>query len=412
MLDISKDKLNKELIFGQDLLILVLFYFGIAAIFDYFINVKILGLSFFVTIITYGFVFFIFIKNLKIINRNQILSYFIIVLLLLFVLGCRALFYQENMINMLGNDRFIFFVPVVLMLFNRVNFKRISEKKIRFFLLAILVIHSINSLFYLVGIPAIEHVDVLADDYVEFSRFGGIMGGSNVQAVFTSTIYTILVLSDLKMSVVKFFFLTLLSIIAIAPTISRGGMVVLLLTLICFFYNKLKKGSLIDKISISFFTLFIVTLAITQIDFSNIEILYTSFFDRFDQDDISSGRGERLIYFWKIINNSIVCYIIGVPVSLQETSTNAISDNVFTLLPVNLGVIFTILFLTFIFFISKKVRIRNKAVINWYLVILFLISFTNNAIIWTAWTYYVIFGFFYLKFKSSISDSDSSYSLI
>ncbi len=407
MSDISINKLNKQLVFGQDLLILVLFYFGIAAIFDYFINIKLLGLSFFVTIVTYSTIFYVFAKNLKIVNRDQVLCYFIIALLLLIVLIFRTFFYAENFITLFGNNRFIFFVPVVIMLCNRINFAEISDKKIRFFLFLVLIIHSLNSICYLSGLPAIEHVDILADDYVAFSRFGGIMGGANVQAVFTSTIFMILVLSNLKMSIIKFFGLTLLAIIAIAPTISRGGMIVLFLALLYFLYMKLKKGSALDKISVIFFSVFIIILVCTQIDFSNVEMLYTSFFDRFDQDDISSGRGERLVYFWKIINTNIGCYIIGVPAALQETSTNAISDNVFTLLPVNLGVIFTVLFLTFILFISKKNRIKSKSVVYWYLLILFLICFTNNAIIWTAWTYYAIFGFFYLRFKNTITESSS-----
>jgi hypothetical protein len=399
MLDISNDKLSKELVFGQNVLILLLFYFGVAAIFDYFINIKILGLSFFVTIVTYATVFYVFYKNLKVINRDHVLIYLLIGILLFAVLVFRTLFYGENFINLFGGNRFVFFVPVVIMLCNKINFGKISEKKIRFFLFIILVIHSINSICYLAGFPAIEHVDILADDYVAFSRFGGIMGGANVQAVFTSTIFMILVLSNLKMSIMNFLGLTLLAIIAIAPTISRGGMIVIFLTILYFFYIKLKEGSILDKISVFFLNTLMVILAFTQVDFSNVEILYTSFFDRFDQDDISSGRGERLIYFWELLNKNVGFYLIGIPGDSIKEGYD-ISDNVFTLLPLNFGVVFTIIFLIFILLISKKVRIKNKPLMNWYLLILFLICFTNNAIIWTAWTYYAIFGFFYLKYKS------------
>jgi hypothetical protein len=411
MLNTSLNKYSKELIFGQNLLVILFLYFGIAAIFDYFLTIKILGLSLFVTIITYGVVFFVFAKNLKIINKNQIIFYFIIVVFLVGILILRTFFYVENFISLIGTNRFIIFVPIVLMLCNKINFEKESDKMIRYSLLVILLIHTLNSIFYFVGFPAIEHVDILADDYVEFSRFGGIMGGANVQAVFTSTIYMILILSNLRISVVKFLLLTIVAIVAIIPTVSRGGMMVITVTLLYFFYVKFKMGTFLKRVSILFSVLLLITVSITQVDFSNLEIVYTSFSNRFDSDDLSSGRGERLVYFWQIINENFVPYLIGVPVSVQETDTNTISDNVFTLLPVNLGVLFTFIFLIFIFTLNSKDVAKKQSNINCFLFIIFIVSFTNNSIIWTAWTYYVIFGFFYIKFKNTKTDFDNTLQL-
>lgn len=404
-------KYNKELIFGQNLLVILFLYFGLAAIFDYFIPIKILGLSLFVTIMTYGVVLYVFTKNLKIINKNQVIIYFIIVFLLFGILILRAFFYGESFISLIGGNRFIIFVPIVLMICNKINFEKVSDKMIRFALLGILFIHTLNSIFYFVGLPSIEHVDILADDYVEFSRFGGIMGGANVQAVFTSTIYMILILSNLRMSVAKSLLLTIVAIVAIVPTVSRGGMIVILLTLMYFFYVKFKKGTFLNRISILFGVLSVIAVFATQIDFSNLEIVYTSFFNRFDSDDLSSGRAERLVYFWQIINENFVSYLIGVPGSVQETDTNTISDNVFTLLPVNLGVIFTLIFLIFIFTLNSKHAAKKQSNINCFLFIIFVVSFTNNSIIWTAWTYYAIFGFFFIKFKNTKTDFDNTLQL-
>jgi hypothetical protein len=400
MRNVLNKEFKKELVFGQNLLVILFLYFGIAAIFDYFLAINILGLSLFVTVITYLVVFFVFIKNVKIIDENQINLYQIIVILLLGIVVARTFLYGENFISLMGANRFIIFVPLVLMLCNKINFEKESDKMIRYSLLGILLIHTLNSVFYFFGLPSIEHVDILADDYVEFSRFGGIMGGANVQAVFTSTIYMILILSNLRMSVAKSLVLTLVAIIAVVPTLSRGGMLVIVLTLMYFFYIKFKKGTFFDVIGILFGVLAVIAIASTQIDFSNLEVVYTSFFNRFDQDDLSSGRGDRLVYFWQIINEGFVPYLIGVPTSVQETATNSISDNVFTLLPVDLGLLFTIIFLLFILTLNSKDNTKRQGNIYCFLVIIFIISFTNNSIIWTAWTYYAIFGFFYLKFKN------------
>lgn len=401
MLNLSKDKSNKVLVFGQNLLGCLFFYFGIAAIFDYFLSVKFLGLSFFVTIIPYSIVFFIFFKNIKIFNKIHLVIYLFVVVLFLIIIAARALFYGEDVIGLIGGNRYVLFVPIVLILLDRLNFNAImSERKIFSYLFLILIVHAINSLFFIIGFPFIEHVDVLADDYVEFSRFGGIMGGANVQGVFTSTIYMLMILSNWRMSFLRFLFLTVIAIIAVSPTVSRGGFVVILIPFLYYIIMNFKKGNVLRKISLLSFIIAVIGLFISNVDFSKIEIVYSAFFNRFDQDDLSSGRTERLTYFWSIINENIGRYFIGAPVSIQTSGGNDISDNVFTLIPVNFGIFFSILFLLYGFIIVGKNYDRKQSNINCFLFVVFIVSFTNNSIIWTAWTYYTIFGFFYLKFKN------------
>lgn len=404
MLNLPKDKSNKELVFGQNLLGYLFLYFGVAAIFDYFLSVKILGLSLFVTIIPYSIVFFIFFKNIKIFNKIHLFIYLFIVILFLIIIVARTLFYGEDAIGLIGGNRYVLFVPVVLMLLDRLNIASIkSDSKIFIYLFIILIVHAINSLFYVIGFPFIEHVDVLADDYVEFSRFGGIMGGANVQGVFTSTIYMLMILSNWRMSFLNFLLLTILAIISVSPTVSRGGFVVILLPFFYYILMNFRKGKLSKKISLIIFVVAVIALFISNVDFSKVEILYSAFFNRFEQDDVSSGRTERLTYFWTIINENIGRYFIGAPGSLQTSGGNDISDNVFTLIPVNFGFFFSLLFLVFIFMMIGKNYNKRQSNINCFLLVVFIISFTNNSIIWTAWTYSSIFGFFYLNFKNKLT---------
>ncbi len=108
--NIEKENSKQELVFGQDLLVFLLFYFGVAAIFDYFVNVKIGGVSLFVTIITYFIVFYVFVRNCKVINKYHLFFYYIISVILFLILILRSFFYGENFVNLVGVNRFIFFV--------------------------------------------------------------------------------------------------------------------------------------------------------------------------------------------------------------------------------------------------------------------------------------------------------------
>lgn len=399
MLNQSNNKSNKKIVFREHLLGYLFFYFSIAAIFDYFIPIKILGLSLFVTIIPYSIVFLVFFKKIKLLNYNFLVSYLVITVSFILILATRALIYGEDFISLIGVNRYVLFVPVVLILLGSLDFKSIiSEKKMFIYLLIILLIHALNSLFYMIRLPFIEHVDVLADDYVEFSRFGGIMGGANVQGVFSSTIYMIMILSNWRMSFLKFSFLTIIALIAVSPTVSRGGLLVILIPFFYYIIINFKKGNLLRKISLISFMFVTLTMFISIVDFSKIEILYSAFTNRLGQDDMDSGRTERLIYFWSIINENIERYFIGAPASLQSSRGNEVSDNVFTLIPVNFGFFFSILFLLYVFIIIGKNYDKKQANINCFLFVVFIVSFTNNSIIWTAWTYCSIFGFYYLNF--------------
>lgn len=405
MKNLLKHKSNKKLIFGQNLLVYLFFYFGIAAIFDYFFSVKILGLSFFVTIVPYSIVFFVFLKNIKIFNRIHLIIYLFIVVLFLIIIAARVLFYGENVIGLIGFNRYVLFVPIILILLDRLDFATIiSEKKMFSYLFLILIVHAFNSLFYMIGFPFIEHVDVLAEDYVQLSRFGGIMGGANVQGVFSSTIYMLMILSNWRMSFLKFIFLTIIAIIAVSPTVSRGGFLVILIPFFYYIIMNFKKGDLLRKSTLVTFIIVVIVMFNINVDFTKIEIVYSAYFNRIDEDDTSGGRTDRLTYFWTLINENFGRYFIGAPSSLQSSGGNEISDNVFTLIPVNFGFFFSFLFLSYVFIIPSKNYGGKQSNVNCFLFIVFIISFTNNSIIWTAWTYCSIFGFFYLNFRNRLSD--------
>ncbi|WP_293302855.1 hypothetical protein [Pedobacter sp. UBA4863] len=398
----KQDKGNKEIIFGQKVVIYLCFYFGIAAILDFFLKIKFLGLSFFVTILPYSLLAFVFFKNLRKINALHKFLYVILVGLFLIIVLLRSLYYNENLINLIGTNRYVFFVPLVLMLFERINFDNLRNVKVSFFLFIILAIHAVNSVFYISGLPFIEHVDVLADDYVAFGRFGGIMGGANVQAVFTSTIYLILVLSNWRMSLSRFIIISIVAIVAVMPTVSKGGALILLFGLSYYVFKNISSGSVVRKISLVTILSIVVLFFMYESYLSNLGLLYTAFSNRLEADDISSGRWERLDYFWSIINENLVRYFIGAPGSALTQGGNDVSDNVFTLLPVNFGFVFSLIFFSYMAIIVRNYY-RNAFNLNLFLLTIFIVSLVNNSIIWTAWSYYVIFGFFYLLHTNKVS---------
>lgn len=394
---------DKSLVYGNGLIIFFCFYFGVAAIFDFFSNFKVAGLSFFVTIIPYLALIFITVKNFKVLNKVHCFLYGMISIIFVLIVFFRSIFFDENFIVLLGANRFILFVPILFLLFEKLNFN-LSNLNIPALLLSVLIIHATNSLFYMLGLPFIEHVDVLADDYVPLGRLGGIMGGANVQAVFTSSIYLIMILSNWRISFPKFLFITFIAIIAVLPTVSKGGALVVFFGVIYYIFKNLLSGGFVTKIGIVVLIILMIFLLITLANSPSMNLFTMAFTGRLEDDDLSSGRWDRLDYFWQIINQDWRVYFIGVPGVLLTQGGNDVSDNIFTLLPVNFGVIYTLIFLSFL---ANFIRLRYQTLssnVNLYLFVILIISLVNNSIIWTAWTYYAVFGFYYILYKNKIDN--------
>ncbi|TXF77532.1 hypothetical protein [Chryseobacterium sp.] len=398
----TNTKSNIALLAGQKKLIFLLLYIGIAQVLDYFFSYRVANLSFFVTVVPYAFILLIFLKNIKIFNDGHTAAFFLIVLLFIIISLFRGIIFNNDIISIIGANRYVVFVPAAIMVCDKIQFKGL-ESIIQKILIFILVVHTLNSVGYMFGFYSINNVDVLAEGFVEDSRFAGIMGGANTQSSFTGIVYVILLFSNLKRSVLYVSGITLLAFLASAPTVSRGGLLIIILALLYYFYLKLFRENVMNRIRTVAIFLILSFVAVVNFDPAKYEFLYASLFDRLDT---STGRIERLVYFWDVMNENVVYYFIGVPAALQDVDeTRTISDNTFTLLPINFGFFFTCIFIGFIFvLIRDKHRSKIPKTVYIYMMIVFIVLFSNNAILWTAWSYYAIFGFFYLKHLHSNND--------
>jgi hypothetical protein len=392
---------NNDKNFTNSLFLYLIFYLGIAQIFDYFIPIKLFGLSFFITIIPFFFSLFIYFKSYNYFKVYKLYSFYIFSITCLTTLLLRSVFYNENIFVQILIQRYFLFIPIFFLITESIFNNNIDYKKISSILHIIFFIHTFNSILYIIGLPAIENVDKLNDDYIDFSRFTGIMGGANVQASFISLIYSILIFSDYKMNLNKFILLTVFAIVGIAPTVSRGSILILFLIILYYMYNYFIKNIKLYKIIIFFIFFLFISKIISIISNSEFDIFYNSFFDRFNIDGFNTGRTEKNIYFFKTITSDWLHYLLGIPTKLQYFGLNdndSISDNSFTLLFSNLGIFSGSFFLLLIIFFTNTKRVYKSTQLS-YFSLLLIIFYNNNAIVWTAWTAYSILGLFYLRNK-------------
>lgn len=394
------NRITTESIKTKNIFLYLIFYLGIAQIFDFFIPIKIFGLSIFITIIPYYITIYIFIKSHRDFNIYKLYTFYIILIIFFITILLRSFFYNEQFFFLLATQRYFLFIPIFILITEKLINLNYNKKKIHSILYIIFFIHTFNSLLYIVGLPAIENVDKLNEDYIEFSRFAGILGGANVQASFISLVYSIIIFSEGNMNVNKFIFITFFAIIGIAPTVSRGSLLILFLVIIYFMYNYFITNIKFYKLFLLILIILLLTKIISQISNSDYNIFFNSFFDRFDTNGFDTGRSDKNIYFYNTISSDWLYYIFGIPIKLQFFGLqefDSISDNSFTLLFSNLGIVSGLFFLFAIIFFSFREKIFKSFKIIFYLLLLFIIIYNNNAIIWTAWTAYAILGLFYLR---------------
>jgi hypothetical protein len=393
---------TKENSVTNKLYLLLLFFLGIAQIFDFFLPIKLFGLSIFITIVPYLVTLFMYVYNHSYfkVYKLYLLYIFTITCLITFVL--RSFFYNEDIFLILSAQRYFLFIPIFLLLTHFYFINKSEDKNIKLILYLIFFIHTTNSFLFIVGLPTIENIDKLADDYIEFSRFTGIMGGANVQASFISLIYCLLIFSEIKMNFTKFILVTFFAIIGIAPTVSRGSIFIIFLVFFYYLYIYFISTFKLYKIFIFFLIILIFSKIISIIINSEYNIYFSSFFDRFDSYGFDTGRSDKNVYFLKTINSDWVYYFLGIPIKFQSyglNGYNSISDNSFTLVFSNFGIFCGCFFLFLIIIFTRINKLFKSKISFFYLLLLLIIIYNNNAIIWTAWTAYAILGLFYLRNK-------------
>jgi hypothetical protein len=282
---------------------------------------------------------------------------------------------------------------------------KISEKNRRFLyylFLSILIFNFAIALLYILGLPTIQIADTNSPNYIEFGRFTGIMGGANVQGNFISLIFMILALGTFNLKLYKIFFLFILSLIAVIPTLSKNSIFTIIFIFIYSVYEHFITSNLSAKIILILAIFLVINLFMFWLDLSVFEIYFNSFLARINIEDISGSRLEKLDFAFANLLSSSDHVIFGIPGKLQENSFLSISDNTLTLLLAGFGIPFTLFFSFFIIeLIKNKIMLDKKIII--YSLIISVVLLTNNAILWLPWISYSILGYCLLKTENAVT---------
>lgn len=364
----------------MDAILLLLFY-SLAKPLDFFLPIKFFGLSFFSTILPFLSTLFIWLKATIHDSKNKRLTNILFLLCFFCIITLRVLIYQESLF-----ESFRLFLPVLNLLFflsvlGSIDFTASQKNRISLFLIYLFLFHTGNSLLYIFGLPAINYENVDAEDYVAFSRFSGIMGGSNVQGsiiVFLLLSYFVIKTPN-RMSV--FLMLMLLSIFGVLPTLSRLSFFGLIYVF-AYYLIKYYTSNFIQK-----FTTIILSaiISILLISWGEKLIFFNQIIERFLTGDYSSGRGSKNSFFHEIFWQQEY-FLLGIPHKLQDlgVSTKNISDNSFYYILSNHGLIGMSLILFIFIFYFKRIVLRRSFFVM-LLTVLFL--WFNNSILWSFWLY-------------------------
>jgi hypothetical protein len=255
------------------------------------------------------------------------------------------------------------------------------------------------------GLPHIANSDELADDFVASSRFAGIMGGANVQANFTAILFIVYLYGSKNMSVLKITFFAVLALIGVLPTVSRGGLLIILLNVVNKYYKLLVKGGIKVKLIIGIVVVLFGQI-IVNIQFGTINDFFESYQERTETDDFSNGRIERIFFTYDRITENNVGVFIGIPAIRQtESKEFSISDNSGTLVLANTGFIFLVLFFGYIIHnFNRKLIYSSSASV--YIITLIFTAFTNNAFLYFQWCTFAICGYYLIVSANKVFEED------
>ena len=376
-----------------------------APIIDRMTSFKFAGFSFFVTAFP-AFIFaFLYLKNFKLFKKSHhLLLAFNLAFFLLIILS-RYASYGEFSGKTLGSQSYIFLLPICIILFTSLKISERNRRFLYYLFTSILIFNFTIASLYILGLPTIQITDTNSPDYSEFGRFTGIMGGANVQGNFISLIFMILALGTFNLKLYKIFFLFIISLIAVIPTLSKNSIFGIIFIFMYTVYEHFKTSNLSAKIILILTILLVINLFTFWLNLSAFDVYYKSFIARLYYSDISGVRLEKLYYAITTLTSDINHILFGIPSKFQQNSFISISDNSLTLLLAGFGIPFTLFFSFFIINLIKDKIIINKKIII-YAILTSVILLTNNAILWLPWISYAILGYCLLKTDIEIVDSN------
>lgn len=378
--------------FDHNLAILLILIVSLGPAFSFYFPLKVANVSLFTTFLPFVLLVFFYFKNLLIFNDR--FTVLMIIFFLIFILTLRQILYDESFLKSLVGNVYVIYIPFFISIYRNFNYTEKRIKTLTFIIEVILFINILNSILFILGENHINNINEYNDDYVEDSRFNGILGGANVQAHFISILFVVYINIKKNIGVISVFLIGLLSIIAIMPTVSRGGIIILLINLVVSLIFLYKSG----KNSVKILALLIVILTTigisTLLNFDQIDVLYSSYIARTEVDDQSGGRLDRIYFAADRLSENILSPFIGIANNRQtESSKLSISDNSVLLVVANLGVFFAYIFLFYVFkqFNLKHIKLTDS---RFYVLSILITSITNNSFLYFQWCLIAICGYY------------------
>lgn len=382
--------------FYNNAIFVLLFLVAFAPILNDLTGVKFAGFSFFITVLPSLLLYLIYLLNYRIFTPMD--GFLLLINLLFFgiVIFLRGVFYGEFSLKIIGVQSYMFSIPISLQLFQYIKFDSINVKKLFYLLIVILIFNFTIALLHMLGLPTIEYVNIDSPDYVEFSRYTGLFSGSNGQGVFVSTIFLILILGPFKLNLIKRIFLFIIAFLAVLPTISRNAILQVLFVFLFSLYDYFKTANALSRVGFVATLCLIIFSVSSYIDTGFLDAFFNSFFSRFETDDLSGGRIDKILFALNTLFENIEYILIGIPGNKQENATISISDNSLILIVVSFGIPF---FLYFLYFISNfhlgTIKIKRNLIV--YIILVLIILITNNAVLWFSWSLFAIMGYCLLR---------------
>lgn len=381
-------------VINRALIYLYIFMIGFGPILNYFFPINILGKSMFMTFVPFLVLFIIYFTNFNILNDKLFLS---LNFFLLFVASIRALIFSESFFLLLTANLHFYYVIFLLNIFTNMGFK--GDRYMSILLSLMLFFHLGNNVSHFLGFNSFNFEDQSNEDFVENSRFAGMMGGANVNAhfivimVFISVNYIFKKWNFIKIGIL------VLGLIAVLTTLSKGGIIGYILVLVSLILGLFKSKQSIIYLLMSVCFIFIIK---SYFQFWQIDAFY-DLFTRFMVDDLSNGRSERISLYYELVKSDFTRILIGIPDSsvFVDKKLN-ISDNSLLLVLSKNGALVAIIYFIYI---ARYIRFDSKFPILSliFLILFYLTILTNNAVLYFQWISIAILSYSILFFNSSSS---------
>ena len=379
----------------------LLFYMPFSPLLNSILPYKIFDFSVWNTIIPFVIMTFYFFKISSKNNPKNIVITLLFLIILTLILILRANTFNLNFLYGLTKSWYLFFPIFIFPFLETLNLNLKHYKIIKSILITHIIFQGTIGMLYFFNLPTIQF---LAEDGIEFSRFGGINYAPNVYSNLLFTFYLIYLMLFKNNKII----LSILFILTFFGILASGSRLPLFLFLIVntilgfkiinFKKNKIELTKLAFLLISVFFIMEVLELEkIKQIQ--NIRLIGTGVSDGLREENNTAA----------VIGlaSSFTSFSIGLTnEQLFENTEHGISDNSFTLITCSYGVFMLFIWMFMFKYLSnyKYLDFKHKKNLLYIIYVLSIFTF-NNAILWLPWVYFSMSGYIIIQRKKLINFS-------